>query len=176
MTHSTPQQPTPAGAPAISGPGTRVLEYVCAFLLAAMVVFLFIQVLGRYALQNPPEWTEELGRTAFVYATFIGAALAVAKNAHLRIDAAVKLLPAAAQAWMQVLIHVISITFLIFVVYQSAILLPSLAFQPLTALPFLSKAWFFAAVPIGCSLMLVYEVLHLWTSLRAIRQVRAGQA
>jgi TRAP-type C4-dicarboxylate transport system permease small subunit len=176
MTHSTPQQPTPAGAPVISGPGTRLLEYVCAFLLAAMVVFLFIQVLGRYALQNPPEWTEELGRTAFVYATFVGAALAVAKNAHMRIDAVVKLLPAAAQAWMQVLIHLIAITFLIFVVYQSAILLPSLAFQPLTSLPFLSKAWFFAAVPIGCSLMLVYEVLHLWIYLRSMRQGRAGRA
>lgn len=164
------------GPAPISGKGTRLLEFVCAFLLAAMVVFLFIQVLGRYALQNPPEWTEELGRTAFVYATFIGAALAVAKNAHLRIDAAVKLLPAVAQAWMQVLIHVLSITFLIFVVYQSAILLPSLAFQPLTALPFLSKAWFFAAVPIGCSLMLLYELLHLWRYLRSMRQARAGQA
>jgi TRAP-type C4-dicarboxylate transport system permease small subunit len=117
-----------------------------------------------------------LGRTAFVYATFVGAALAVAKNAHMRIDAVVKLLPAAAQAWMQVLIHLIAITFLIFVVYQSAILLPSLAFQPLTSLPFLSKAWFFAAVPIGCSLMLVYEVLHLWIYLRSMRQGRAGRA
>ncbi len=176
MTQGTPQPPTAMGASPISGKGTRLLEYVCAFLLAAMVVFLFIQVLGRYALHNPPEWTEELARTAFVYATFIGAALAVAKNAHLRIDAAVKLLPAAAQAWMQVLIHVISITFLVFVLYQSAILLPSLAFQPLTALPFLSKAWFFAAVPIGCSLMLVYELLHLWRYLRSMRQGRAGQA
>lgn len=175
MTQET--SPKLSGAELGSGSrkGTRWLEYLCAFLLAAMVVLLFIQVVGRYALRYPPEWTEELARTTFVYVTFIGSALAVARNAHLRIDAAVKLLPGAVQAWMQVLIHLIAITFLVFVVYHSAVMLPSLAFQPLTALPFLSKAWFFAAVPIGCSLMLVFEVMQLWTHLKSIRRAGAGQ-
>ena len=31
--------------------GTRVLEVVCAALLAIMVILLFIQVFGRYALE-----------------------------------------------------------------------------------------------------------------------------
>lgn len=176
MTDVHPSVPSEAHASPSRGIGVRWLEYACAFLLAVMVVMLSIQVIGRYALHNPPEWTEELGRTAFVYATFIGAALALARNAHLRIDAVLKLLPAPAQAWLQVLIHLISITFLGFVLYQSTIMLPSLSFQPLTALPFLSKAWFFAGVPIGCGLMLVYEVMHLWTFLRTMRQGTAGRA
>jgi len=170
---SAPAAASPSTSPV---PGVRLLEYVCAFLLAAMVVMLGIQVIGRYALQYPPEWTEELGRTAFVYVTFIGSALAVARQAHLRIDAALKLLPPTGQAWTWVLIHILSIVFLVFVIYQSSILLPSLAFQPLTALPFLSKAWFFAAVPIGCSLMLVYEIFHLSIRLRSMRQGRAEAA
>jgi hypothetical protein len=33
-------------------------------------------------------------------------------------------------------------------------------------LPFLSKAWFFASVPIGCGLMLVYELHHTWVEIR----------
>ena len=75
------------------GPGTRVLEYVCAALLAAMAILLIIQVFSRYALQNPPDWTEELARTVFVYATFVGGALAIARNAHLKIDSLVLLMP-----------------------------------------------------------------------------------
>ena len=148
------------------GPGTRLLEYICAALMALLVLFLFIQVFARYALQSPPDWTEELARTVFLYATFVGGALAVARNMHLKIDSAVKMLPLRGQAWMRLTTNIIAIVFLSFVLYQSAIMLPKLAFQPLTALPFLSKAWFFASVPIGCALMLLYELHHAWVEIR----------
>jgi len=150
------------------GPGTRLLEVVCAALLAFMVVMLFVQVFSRYALQNPPDWTEELGRTAFVYVTFVGGALAVARNAHLKIDTAVRMLPRAVQAWVRLATTTIAIVFLCYVLYYSTLMLPRLAFQPMTALPFLSKAWFFAAVPIGCSLMLFYELHRLWVEVRGL--------
>jgi TRAP-type C4-dicarboxylate transport system permease small subunit len=150
------------------GPGTRLLEYVCATLMALMVVLLFIQVFGRYALHYPPEWTEELARTVFLYVTFVGAALAVARNAHLKIDTLVKMLPVAVQPWLRLATTIVAILFLGFVLYYSSVMLPRLAFQPLTALPFLSKAWFFAAVPIGCALMLVYELHRLWVELRGL--------
>ena len=150
------------------GPGTRVLEYVCAGLLAGMAILLFIQVVSRYALHNPPDWTEELARTVFVYATFVGAALAVARNAHLKIDTAVKLLPDSVQPWVRLVTTMIAIVFLGYVMYYSSVMLPRLAFQPLTALPFLSKAWFFAAVPVGCALMLVYELQRLWVEARGL--------
>jgi TRAP-type transport system small permease protein len=150
------------------GPGTRLLEYVCAALLAAMVVLLFIQVFGRYALNNPPDWTEELARTVFVYVTFVGGALAVARNMHLKIDTAVKLLPDQVQRWVRLATNIIAIVFLAYVLYYSSVMLPRLAFQPLTALPFLSKAWFFAAVPVGCSLMLVYELHRVWVEIRGL--------
>ena len=150
------------------GPGTRVLEYVCAALLATMAILLIIQVFSRYALQNPPDWTEELARTVFVYATFVGGALAVARNAHLKIDTAVKLLPENVQPWVRLFTNTVAIIFLGYVMYYSATMLPRLAFQPLTALPFLSKAWFFAAVPVGCGLMLIYELHRVWVEVRGL--------
>ena len=55
------------------------------------------------------------------------------------------------------------------VIYYSLQMLPQLAFQPLTALPFLSKAWFFAAVPVGCALMLIYETVRLWEHVGELR-------
>jgi TRAP-type C4-dicarboxylate transport system permease small subunit len=111
------------------GPGTRLLEYICATLMALLVLFLFIQVFARYALQSPPDWTEELARTVFLYATFVGGALAVARNMHLKIDSAVKMLPLRGQAWMRLTTNIIAIVFLSFVLYQSAIMLPKLAFH-----------------------------------------------
>ena len=60
-----------------NAPGSVILGYFCAALIAVMAIMMAIQVIGRYALQNPPDWTEELARVFFVYATFFGAALAV---------------------------------------------------------------------------------------------------
>lgn len=149
--------------------GTKFLEYFCAAAMATMVLMLFTQVAARYALSDPPEWTEELARTAFVYATFAGGALAVAHNAHLKIDSLVKVLPQQLQPWVRLSTTAIAIVFLGVVVYFSLQMLPQLAFQPMTSLPFLSKAWFFAAVPLGCALMLVYEVVRLWEHVGELR-------
>ncbi|MGA1288590.1 MAG: TRAP transporter small permease [Rubrivivax sp.] len=162
-------------APTRASAGTKTLEYFCAAMMAAMVVLLFVQVGARYALNDPPEWTEELARTAFVYATFAGGALAVAHNAHLKIDSFVKWLPGAVQPWVRLTTTAIAIVFLGFVIVYSLQMLPQLAFQPLTALPFLSKAWFFAAVPVGCALMLVYELARLWSHIGELRGVRHGK-
>jgi TRAP-type C4-dicarboxylate transport system permease small subunit len=101
------------------GPGTRLLEYICATLMALLVLFLFIQVFARYALQSPPDWTEELARTVFLYATFVGGALAVARNMHLKIDSAVKMLPLRGQAWMRLTTNIIAIVFLSFVLCRN---------------------------------------------------------
>lgn len=150
------------------GPGTRALEVVCAVLLATMAILLIIQVFSRYALHNPPDWTEELARTVFVYATFVGGALAVARNAHLKIDTAVKLMPEHLQPWIRLFTNSVAIIFLGYVMYYSASMLPRLAFQPLTSLPFLSKAWFFAAVPVGCGLMLIYELHRVYVEIRGL--------
>ena len=150
------------------GPGTRVLEVVCAVLLAAMAILLIIQVFSRYALHNPPDWTEELARTVFVYATFVGGALAVARNAHLKIDTAVKLMPQTMQPWIRLFTNSVAIVFLGYVMVYSSIMLPRLSFQPLTSLPFMSKAWFFAAVPVGCGLMLIYELHRVWVEVRGL--------
>ncbi|MCY7307014.1 MAG: TRAP transporter small permease [Rhodoferax sp.] len=167
MTHQVSPDMNAANAH-YRGPGTRLLEVVCAGLLACMVILLFIQVVSRYGLHNPPDWTEELARTVFVYLTFVGGALAVARNAHLKVDSAVKLLPDNVQPWIRLLTNLIAIVFLGYVLYYSSIMLPRLAFQPLTALPFLSKAWFFAAVPVGCSLMLLYELHRLMVEVRGL--------
>lgn len=147
---------------------TKLLEIVCAVLLAMMVVLLFTQVVARYALSDPPEWTEELGRTVFAYCTFLGAALAVQRNAHLRIDTLVNLLPPSLKKVVRLLMSICAIVFLCVVLWYSSVMLPKLAFQPLTALPFLSKAWFFAAVPIGCGIMLIYELHVFWKEIRLI--------
>src|SRR5436190_15518230 len=84
---------------------TRGLEGLCALMLAAMVVLLFIQVVGRYVFENPPDWTEELARTVFIYLTFIGGAVAIVRNAHLRIESLHDRLSARARTMLDIVLR-----------------------------------------------------------------------
>ena len=168
----TPNFDSPAGmAPPRSSRFTRGLEYLCALMLAVMVVLLFIQVFSRYALSDPPEWTEELARAVFIYLTFVGGALAIVRNAHLKIQTLHERLAPATRQTLDVALILTGVVFLAVVVFHSFTLLNQLAHQPMTSIP-VSKAFMFAAVPVGCALMLVFEVMRLVASVRALAHIR----
>jgi len=149
---------------------TRGLEGLCALLLAAMVVLLFIQVVGRYVFEDPPDWTEELARAVFIYLTFVGGALAIIRNAHLRIESFHDRLTPRTKIALDIVLALVGIVFLGVTLYYSIDLLGRLSHQPMTSVP-ISKAFMFAAVPIGCALMLIYELLRVRNYVRAL----AGQ-
>ena len=148
-------------------PVTRGLEGLCALLLAAMVALLFIQVVGRYAFDNPPDWTEELARTVFIYLTFVGGALAIVRNAHLRIESFHNRMSPRSKMKLDILLTSIGVVFLAVTLYYSVGLLGRLSHQPMSSVP-ISKAFMFAAVPVGCALMLVYELLRIRNYVREL--------
>lgn len=154
---------------------TRGLEHLCALMLAVLVVLLFIQVFSRYALADPPDWTEELARAVFIYLIFVGGALAVVRKAHLKIETLHERLSPGARLSLDSVLILLGVVFLGVVVYHSVTLLGQLSHQPMTSVP-ISKAFMFAAVPIGCALMLVYELKRLFATIRALAGHRRGQA
>jgi TRAP-type C4-dicarboxylate transport system permease small subunit len=64
--------------------------------------------------------------------------------------------------------------FLAVTVYYSVGLLGRLSHQPMTSVP-ISKAFMFAAVPAGCALMLVYELLRIRNYLRELARHPPGK-
>ena len=152
-------------------PVTRGLEGLCALMLAAMVVLLFIQVVGRYGFENPPDWTEELARMVFIYLTFVGGALAIVRNAHLRIESFHARLSPRSKMALDIVLAMVGVIFLAVTLYYSVGLLGRLSHQPMSSVP-ISKAFMFAAVPVGCALMLVYELLRIRNYVRVLSRLR----
>lgn len=67
----------------------RLEEAICVVALAAMTVVIFIQIVLRLLsayITVPMAWTEEIGRYLFIYAVYVGAALATRKRAHQKVD------------------------------------------------------------------------------------------
>jgi TRAP-type transport system small permease protein len=59
---------------------------VCATLLAATFVVIFLQVVTRYVFDSPLPWTEELARYLLVWLTFAAAGYVTARRLHISVD------------------------------------------------------------------------------------------
>src|SRR5258705_1122430 len=73
----------------------RLLEVTAGLLIGAMTVLVSVQVFARYVLNDTPPWSEELCRYLFVWASFLGACVAMRRAAHLGVDSLVVRLPPA---------------------------------------------------------------------------------
>lgn len=77
----------------------RLEEWLIAFLLAAMTVITFSQVVARYVFNYSFVWALELTTTLFAWLIFLGMSYGVRVGAHIGVDAFVRLLgPKAARA------------------------------------------------------------------------------
>jgi len=63
-----------------------MLDYTLAGLFAATIVVVLLQVVSRYLLDNSLTWTEELSRYLFAWIIFLGAALGLRDQSHIKVD------------------------------------------------------------------------------------------
>jgi TRAP-type C4-dicarboxylate transport system permease small subunit len=59
--------------------------YLGALVLLGIIVLTMVEVISRYALQNPLILSDELGGYALVVSTFLGMAYCAAEKGHIRI-------------------------------------------------------------------------------------------
>jgi TRAP-type transport system small permease protein len=64
----------------------KLISYLLAVIMLAMVVLVFGNVFMRYALNSGFTISEELSRWLFVWMTFLGAVVALRDNGHLGTD------------------------------------------------------------------------------------------
>lgn len=95
---------------AISRSFDRFLETVCVLGLAVMVTVTALQVFCRYVLNAALAWPEEVSRWLFAWVVFLGMAIAVRRNGHIRIDMGLDLLPTKVRAWFEWLIDALTVT------------------------------------------------------------------
>lgn len=73
----------------------RLEEWLIAFLLAAMTLITFAQVIARYIFNYSFVWALELTTFIFGGLIFLGMSYGVKKGAHIGVDALVRVLPPA---------------------------------------------------------------------------------
>jgi len=81
--------PLPGALGRIEATFFRLLEHLMVFLLSAMALMVFSNVVLRWTVNSGIDVSEEMSRYFFVWLTFIGAVVVMREHLHLGVDALV---------------------------------------------------------------------------------------
>jgi TRAP-type transport system small permease protein len=87
----------------------RLVEKLMALALGLIVLLVFSNVVGRYALGTSFAGAEELSRLLFVWLVFLGAILTLRRRAHLGVELVQARLPRGARKVCAVITHVLTL-------------------------------------------------------------------
>lgn len=137
-------------------------------LLALLVVTTLLQVLSRYVLSKPLDWTEEVARYLFVWVAMLGAGMAAKDRAHFFVDSLLERMDAELRRYVSVVTGTISSVFLLAISWAALELALSNRVQdsPVLTIP-MSVPYF--AIPVGLGLMALFSVVDTVLTLRGSR-------
>ena len=118
-----------ATAPQLRGPLTtfnrtvaRWSMYLVVVGLLLIVAVVFYQVFGRYVLNSPPTWAENVALVLILYVTLLAAAVGVRDAGHIGMESLLILAPDRVRERIELLIHALVALFGVAMVYNGTIL------------------------------------------------------
>jgi TRAP-type C4-dicarboxylate transport system permease small subunit len=161
-THTVREYPAPVddSRKGIVGLLYRAVEAVTVGVLAGYVAILVVQVVLRYAFNSSLVWSDEIIRFGLVWNVMLGAALVSLRDGHIRVDIFENLLPHRARRATQFLIHLVSLAFLLLLLFFGWKFAVRGAVQsaPVTAV---SMAYAYSAIAVGAALMALFTVVTI---------------
>jgi TRAP-type transport system small permease protein len=133
--------------------GARLTEIGAAFLLAALVICVLLQVISRYVLQSPITWTIDGATMAMIWVSFLGAAVGAFDRNHFAVEFIADALPPSLRRASAVFANLAAVALLILLVYVG-IRFARLQFGQLYPSVAIAKGWAAAAIPIAAALMI----------------------
>lgn len=125
--------------------------------LCALVVILCMQVLFRFFLNQPLDFTEEIARLLFAWLVFVGAARAMRVSQHFVVDIVYNKLPDNIRNFVGFLIDFVTLAFIaaMFWIGMTASLKGAAQIMPVLQI---SKSAQTMALPVGMLLMAIHAI------------------
>lgn len=141
-----------------------LLQGLCGAACIAIAVLMFSQVLIRYFGEQPLNWSEELIRYLFVWAGFLGAALAQRFQAHVVLD----LISASRANWALALRRTASVLFAVFLLFVlvSGVKFAQSGFGVRSVSLDLPMGYVYIVVPVSAVIMLMFLIEQWSTQIR----------
>lgn len=138
----------------------KTVSVIAQILLVASAAAAFYQVIARFVLQSPADWSEVLTRALLIWTVLLGIALAFRQGAMISVELLHNLLKGRKQRLLEHLIAIICVAFLVFIAWIGGQMTYRVRFQNVPSLN-IPISWIYLAIPVGASLAAI-AVLARW--------------
>lgn len=147
---------------------------ICKLLLIGDILITSMAVAGRYISFIPdPSWSEEIVLTCMAYMAVLSAALAIRRNAHIRMTAFDKYLPKKLLIFLDILsdVAVLALAVVMIVVgWRYSVTIGSKGTY--VSMPNLSRFWMYFPVPLAGIAMVIFELEAIYNHIKEIFVIR----
>ena len=137
------------------------LRWSAGTLLVLMTVLVMIQIVTRYALNQPTAWTEELVRYALIWTSFLAASYAFLERRHMALSILPDRLSAPARRGLTRAVDVLVLLFAVLVLGIGGVMLVLSSLGDMSALLGISRGAVYAIVPISGLMIALAQVTAL---------------
>jgi TRAP-type transport system small permease protein len=134
-----------------------LIEAVCALLMVALAVIVFVQVFNRFILQTPLAWSEDLAMLLYQWVVFVGAALGVKRLRHFGIELVVRQFPERWRHRIELVTPAVMLVVAIVMIVQGYTLVVINQNRTFSTME-LSYIWAFLPIPLSGVLIIFYLV------------------
>lgn len=144
--------------------------FLCKILLMGDILITCMAVAGRYISFIPdPAWSEEVVLTCMAYMAVLSAALAIRRNAHIRMTALDTYLPKAAVKVLDILSDVMVLVLAVIMITVGWKYAHGIGSKgSYVSMPWLSRFWMYFPVPLAGVAMVIFELEALYNHVKAI--------
>lgn len=148
----------------------KVVLFLCKILLIVDILITTMAVAGRYIPFIPdPAWSEEVVLTCMAYMAVLSAALAIRRNAHIRMTAFDRYLPRKVIIALDIVSDVAVLALAVVMItvgWKYAVQLGSKGSY--VSMPGLSRFWMYFPVPLAGIAMVIFEIESIYNHIKGI--------
>ncbi|MDR1659230.1 MAG: TRAP transporter small permease [Desulfovibrio sp.] len=153
---------------------TKTIEGLITIGSLIMVGVVCMEVLLRYCFGRTLFFTEELSRYIMIWIVFLGTALAMYEEKHIRIDMFIRKFPKKYQTACEIFSNIGVIFFCAVLIVEGVRILPMQMDQVAISLD-VSMFWFYLAIPVGGVLGVVFLLFRSGKTLSGLKNESSGR-
>ncbi len=135
----------------------KLVRILAMTLFVGVIVLTIAQVLSRYLMKFPIAFSEELARILFIWISFLGAAMVMKDDEHIRLDVIMEKLSAQAARRLKIFIQLLISAFSIITAWKGIYLI-TITMQQVTPVARIPMGIVYIVLPFSCLVMAFYSV------------------